>query len=136
VEAALVVPAFFTLVVGMFDLGVGVLHWCVLSEAARHAGRKAIVHGAQAPSALGSWGPATYGPVAATDSNAIAQAVRPALVGIDPATVTITVEWIDGDNQPQHRVRVTLSHTYRPLTTLVFNQPFSLGAGSTVPIAH
>jgi Flp pilus assembly protein TadG len=135
-EAALVIPVFLALVVGMIDLGIGVLHWCVLSEAARHGARQAIVHGALAPPSLGNWGPATYGPVAATDSNPIASAVRTALAGMDPSTVTVKVEWLDGDNQPDHSVRVTLGHTYKPLTGLIFSSSFSLGAGSTMRIAH
>jgi Flp pilus assembly protein TadG len=136
VEAALVIPVFLGLVVGMIDLGIGVLHWCVLSEAARQGARQAIVHGALAPSSVGSWGPTTYGPAAATDSSPIAAAVRAALAGMDPSTVTVKVEWPDGDNQPDHSVRVTLTHTYRPLTGLIFSSTFSLGAGSTMRIAH
>ncbi len=135
VEAALVLPVFLMLIVGMIDLGLGVLQAHVLSTAARQAARQAIVRGGLA-SGLGSWGPGEYGPVSLADSGAIAQAIRSYVPGIDPSTVTVDVQWLDGSNQPESRVRVTLTHAYQPITTYVVSGTIPLTASSTMRIAH
>jgi hypothetical protein len=137
VDAALVLPVFLTLIVGMIDLGVAVFQANVLSETARQGARRAIVHGALASSGPGSWGPGTYGPVALTDSGAVAQEISPYVNGlIDPSKVNVTVQWLDGGNQENDRVQVTLTYTYQPITTYVFNGSFPLSASSTMTISH
>jgi hypothetical protein len=55
---------------------------------------------------------------------------------MNPADVLITVEWLDGGNDEENRVRVTLDYTYQPTTGLVFNGTFSLRSASVLPIAH
>jgi Flp pilus assembly protein TadG len=136
VETALVMVVFLTLLLGMLDLGLGVFRNNILSQAARQTARQAVVHGS-----LSSvpWGPSTYGPVTADDNGAIATALRPYLVGLDPSTVTVQVAWPDGGNAPDQdcRVRVTVSTPYRPMMTFVFGNPtYTLSATSTMPVAH
>jgi Flp pilus assembly protein TadG len=135
VEAAIVLPVFLTIIIGMIDLGMGVFQANMLSEAARQGARKAVVHGALATSAMGVWGPGTYTDHA-NGAGAIAQAIKPYLVGIDPSTVTITVTWLDGGNAEDNRVRVALTHTYQPITTYVVQGTIPLSASSTMPVAH
>lgn len=135
-EAVLVTSIFLMLVFGMLDLGLGVFRRNTLSQAARQLARQAVVHGSLSNS---PWGTSTYGPVAASDTNAIATTLQPYLVGMNPADVTVTVAWPDGGNEPDQdrRVRVTLSTTYQPTMGFIFgSQTLTLTAVSTMYIAH
>lgn len=139
VEAAIIIPVFLALVLGMFDVGIGVFHQYVLSQAARQGVRRAIVHGSLARASWngGSWGTTTYGPTAATASDPRAQAVAQSLPGLDPAQVNLQIDWIDGSNKAEKRVRVTVSTSWTPLTSyIVGGTPITLSATSTMPIAH
>jgi Flp pilus assembly protein TadG len=139
VEAALIVTVFLALVTGTIDLAVGVFRQHVLTHAARQGVRQAIVHGELAPSSWkgGKWGPTTYGPVAANDSNPKAQAIAPYLAGMDPANVQVTMTWPDGNNEVESRVTVTLTTTWTPVMGFVFgSRTVTLSASSTMRIAH
>jgi Flp pilus assembly protein TadG len=137
VELSFVLMVFLTLVLGMLDLGIGVFEYNIVSQVARAGARKAIIHGSMAPAAMGTWGPTTYGPVAATDTNPIAQAIAASLPGLDPSKVTIEVEWLDSNNQPEKRVRVTVTYPFQPMMTFIFGSPtLTLSAVSEMPIAH
>jgi hypothetical protein len=134
-----VVTVFLILALGAVDLGVAVLRQHVLAEAARQGVRQAIVHGERAPAGWkgGPWGPSTYGPIAATDSDAKAQAIAPYLGGMDPAAVQVTVTWPDGSNAVEKRVRVTLTTTWTPMLGFIVGNPsVTLTGSSTMQIAH
>jgi Flp pilus assembly protein TadG len=145
-EAALVLPVFLTIVLGMIDVGIAVFRNNTLSQAARHGARQAIVHGKMAPAGWngGPWGPpATYpgsNPYtvsAGSTSDPIASAVRAHLSGFDASTATITVQWLDGNNDEESRVRVSVSSSYQPMITFLFGNPtYTLSAMSTMHIAH
>src|SRR5687768_12980474 len=122
VEAALVLPVFLLIVLGMIDLGVAISRNNALAQAARHGARQAIVHGKMAPAGWngGPWGPATV-TVSASDAGPIASAIRPHLSSLDANTATITVTWPDGNNESDSKVRVTVTTTFQPITTYVFN---------------
>ncbi len=49
VEAAIILPVFLTLILGMLDLSTGVFRHQLVSQAARQGVRRAIVHGKLAP---------------------------------------------------------------------------------------
>jgi Flp pilus assembly protein TadG len=132
-EAAIVITLFLVLVMGVIDMGLAIFQRQVLSEAARQGARQAIVHGSKGTT---SWGASQYGPASADTDAAIPNAIRPYLVGIDPASVNITVQWLDSSNDDKNRVRVTLEYTYHPMTTLVVQSTIPLSASSTMLIAH
>jgi Flp pilus assembly protein TadG len=143
IEAALIILLFITIILSMIDLGVAVLRYNLLSEAARQGARQAIVHGNLAPSNWngGPWSPKSgypgvnpYKVSASSSSDAIASGIRAYLPTIDPSKVNITVQWPDGDILLNQRVQVTLTYTYQPMTT--FFVPITLTATSTMPIAH
>jgi hypothetical protein len=139
VETAMMLTAFLFLILGTVDLGAALFRQYILSEAARQGARQAIVHGRNAPSGWkgGAWGPTTYGPVAATDSDAKAQAVAAFLGGVNPADVQVTMTWIDNSNAVEKRVRVTLTTTWTPLMGFIFGNPsVALTGASTMQIAH
>jgi Flp pilus assembly protein TadG len=134
VEAAIVLGVLFVLVFGMLDLGILVFRQHVLSAAARHASRNASLHGSKA---VVPWGPVTAGPAAASDGAPAPTAVRPHLFGLNPAEVTVKVEWPDGSNEPGDRVRVTLTSDYQHIMATIFGAtPRRLTVTSTVPISH
>ena len=136
-EAAFAVPVVLTLALGALDLGAAIARQNTLSYAARQLTRQAITHGSLAPSPVGTWGPATYGPAPGDAADPIPQSLRQYLPGVDPSQVTLTVAWPDGSNEPGNRVTVTLSCPYRPMTTFVFGNPtWTLAATSTRTIAH
>jgi hypothetical protein len=136
VEAALILTAFFTLVLGLLDFGIPVLREHILSQAARQGVRTAIVHGSKA-TVLGPWGPGQYGPATASAADPKAQVIAQYLGSIDPSAVTVTYEWIDGSNAVEGRVRVTLTTTWTPIVQSFFgNKAYTLTASSTMPIAH
>lgn len=134
VEGAIVLGVLFMLVLGMLDLGIMIFRQHVLSVATRHASRNASLHGSKA---VVPWGPATVGPVAASNTGQIPTAVRPQLYGMKPAEVTVTVEWPDGINEPGAKVRVTLSSPYQPIIASLFGTASrQLTVTSIVPIIH
>ncbi|NIO34297.1 MAG: hypothetical protein GTO26_04800 [Planctomycetales bacterium] len=135
-EMAIALPLILILSLGMLDLGIGVFRYNVLSYAARHAARQAIVHGSRADR-LGPWGPATLS-LTAADPHPIASAIEPILsASIDPANVTLEVVWVDGSNEVDRRVSVTLTAPFLPVMTFIFgNSPHTLRAESIMNIAH
>jgi Flp pilus assembly protein TadG len=137
-EAVITTTAFMALIFGMVDLGVGVLRNHMISEAARQGARQAAVHGSSAPAGWngGPWGSTTFNGNG-NSSNPIVTGIQPYLSGLDPTQVTIQVQWLDGGNQAEQRVQVTVSTTWTPLyTTLFGSQAKTLSASSTMPIAH
>ncbi len=139
VETAIVILPFLIITLGMIDLGTAVFRHHVVSQAARQGVRKAIVHGSLAPSGWngGKWGPAKFGPVAATDTDPKAQAIAPYLSGLDTSATNVTMEWLDTSNLAEKRVRVTVSTTWTPAVTFIFGGlTRTLSASATMPIAH
>jgi Flp pilus assembly protein TadG len=136
VEASFVLSVFLVILFGMFDLGVAVMRQNTLSEAVRLLARTTIVHGQLSNGHAGAWGPATISGTA-SGSSGPAAAVQPMLVGMDPSTVGMTVQWLDGDNQPGHRIQATLTYQYTPLVPFILGtSPINLSATSTMRIAH
>jgi Flp pilus assembly protein TadG len=134
-ETALVLILFLVLAFGMIDLGVMVSRAQSLSQAARCAARAAIVRGEFADR-LGALGPTAISGVA-SDSNAIADAARPHLAIMNPGDVALSATWIDGNNEIDSRVRVTLSADFTPMMTFIFGSPtWTLSGTSEMTIAH
>jgi hypothetical protein len=139
VEAAITIPVFLVLVLGMIDLSIGVARYNTLSQAARHGARQASVHGKLAPSGLGGpWGPAAIPPTAPTTGGpAAAEAVAPMLANCSLEESRVQVEWPDGGNEAGSRVRVVVTSPYRPMITFLFGNPaITLKASSTMLISH
>lgn len=136
VETAIILNVFLLLILGTLDLGLATFRYNTVSQAARQGARQAAVHGALAPPQLSSWGPGTYTGTAA-DGSEFAQAVSPMLAGFKLSDVTIRVEWLDGGNNVQQRVRYSVSTPYRPIIGSLFTSTsYTLSAASTMPIAH
>jgi len=116
IEAVVIFLVFMTLCLGMLDLGIGVLQYHLVSEAARQGARQAIVHGQMAPASWngGSWGPSAINSKADATGIPLVTGIQPYLVGIDLSQATIKAQWLDGGNAPDQRVSVTVTSTYQP----------------------
>lgn len=136
VEMSIILNVFLLIILGTLDLGLATYRYNTISQAARQGARQAIVHGSLAPPSMTRWGPSMYTGTAG-DGSAYAQAVSPMLAGFLLDDVTIRVEWPDGGNRLQQRVRYTVTTDYRPILTSVFSSTsYTLSAASTMPIAH
>ncbi|MFQ5731509.1 MAG: TadE/TadG family type IV pilus assembly protein [Planctomycetaceae bacterium] len=135
-EAAITLPVLLFVVFGLLDLGMAVLRQNSLAEAARRGARAAIIHGDSHETKQTVWGSGTYTGTAA-DLTPQAEAVRPALVLMPPADVTLKMEWLDGKSWPGQRVRVTASYSNKPIFPFLIPAGLmSLHAVSTMRIAH
>jgi hypothetical protein len=131
--------AFFLLILGMIDLGIGVFRFNQVSHAARHGARQVIVHGKHAPSGWngGPWGITKLDCWASDVGTPIADALRPMLVGSHHDKTRIQVEWLETSNEVERNVRVTVTTPYQPILFNVFGAAaIDLSASSTMPIAH
>jgi Flp pilus assembly protein TadG len=143
-EAAFILPVFLTLCLGMIDLGIAVFQNTAVAEASRQGARIASVHGALAPDdgSGTAWGPsADLNAAGNSTSDPIVVAIRNAgaLAGLNPANVTISVQWPTGGNSVLHgdTVEVTVSANWTPVIFYVFgNKTVTLTATSIMPIAH
>lgn len=138
VEAAVILTIFLLLIFGIIDLGRGVFRFNQLSQAARHGVRQAIVHGQFAPAGWngGPWGPSAIDVPATAIGIPIVDAVKPMLMNCDLDNTRIQVTWLDGSNEVEKRVRVTITSPFQPVVVSFFGGAFNLSAASTMPIAH
>ena len=129
VEASIILIVFLMLVLGLLDLGIGVLRYHMASEAARIGARQAIVHGSKADQ-LGSWD-------SSSAASNITSAITPLLQAGGVAAGDITVDVQVTNNAPGNPVTVTVTIAYRPTMTFIFGNPtFNLSASSRMYIAH
>ena len=136
VESAFVLGVLLMVLFGMFDVGLAAMRQNTLTEAARLLARSAIVHGALASTQSGVWGAGTISATGA-DASPPASVVRPLLPTMNPSAVSLTLRWLDGDNQPGHRVVATLSYQHQPMVPFILGSgPINLSATSTMRIAH
>lgn len=140
-EMSIILGVFLVLTFGMLDLGVAVFRYHILSQAARHAARRAIVHGDMA-NRLGTWGPTTIDVVATAAGipivdGANGDGVQPMLIGCDLSRTRIRAEWLGGSNEVDMPVRVTVTSPYQPIMLFIFpNAEITLSAVSEMDIAH
>lgn len=136
IETAIVLPVFLLIIIGLLDLGLAVFRYNTMAAAVRYGARQAIVHGAKAAPLRTSWGPNTYsGP--ANDASELAIAIQSRLFALDASQVQLTAEWPDGDNEPDHRVRITLRYQQRAIVPeLLGYPPLNLEAVSVMRILH
>lgn len=136
VEGAIVLIVFFMVMFALFDIGLAVVRYNMLSLAARSAARAAVVHGSEAPPQLTTWGPESYSGTAA-DGSEVAQVAAPYLTTMDLGSVSITMTWPDEDVQADDRVTVKMSYRNVPLTPLLSGLgTMTLSATSTMRIVH
>src|SRR5262245_828018 len=87
-EAAMIYPVLFVLVLGIIILGVSVFRYQQVAHAAREGARYAAVHGAKYSSEMGK--------SATTAQNVYDNAIKPHLSGAHTENITYAVKWYDG----------------------------------------
>ena len=128
VEAALVTVALLSLLLGTLDLGIAVLRYNMLSEAARTGARLAIVHGSDATE-MTTWDKGR----AETE---IKTALAPLLAGSGASDFTVTVTY-DAGVTPGRPVTVTVQHNWVPIVSFLFGTTaVPLTANSKMIIAN
>jgi Flp pilus assembly protein TadG len=146
VESAVVYPLLFLLLFGLIVGGLGVFRYQQVACQAREAARYAAVHG-------GAWQKETRQPCPTADQ-VRQDVVLPLAAGMDPAKLTVQVEWVDGmtgsaadwdqaskwptdtakeGNRVSNRVRVTVVYQWWPEVFLA--GPINLKSVSEVPMA-
>jgi len=146
VESAIVYPLLFLLLFGLIVGGLGVFRYQQVACQAREAARYACVHGAQ-------WQKETH-QTCPTAAQVREDVVVPLAAGMDPAKLTVKVEWIDeitgaaadwdeaskwptgttqAGDRVTNRVRVTVTYAWWPEVFLA--GPINLKSVSEVPMA-
>jgi Flp pilus assembly protein TadG len=111
VEMAVVLSTFLLILFGLLDLGLVVLNYNNLRDAAQQVTRVAIVRGKDAAPQFAVWGPATYSGTAASGDE-IASIVASSLIIMPNSQVQVQVQWPDGACAEGNQVRATLSYTH------------------------
>lgn len=144
VEAAIVIPIFLLMVLGMIDLSMAVTRYNTLSQAARYGARQVAVHGSTSVVTgsndakwTSAWGTTAIDQQADVTGVNEVDAVRPMLVVCPLNQTRVKVNWLDNGNAVGDRVRVTVTSSYQPLVTYIFGgTAISLSASSTMLISH
>ena len=135
-EATVIMGAWTVLFVGIFDFGSATLKRNLVSHVARQAVRLAIVRGADAGPELPVWGPTTQ-TFLVSDNHPIANVLRPISGGSATSRFEVRLEWIDGGNTAEQRVRATVTGHFSSLLGVVAgSRNVPLQARSTMPIVH
>lgn len=135
-ETAVILTVWVSLFVGIFDASSLTMRHNLLSHLARQGARLAIVRGEYSEPELATWGPATMQGSLSDDSD-FARLIRGSLAGMHSEDFTYKLEWIDGGNEIEQRVRVTISVAYLPMFRMGFGQaPIRMSATSVMPISH
>jgi hypothetical protein len=136
IESSILLSTLLLVMFVLFDFGLAVFQYNLLSSVARYLARQATVHGGAAAAADGIWGPATYVGNAG-DGSAIASAAAPLLATMPPSGVAISVTWPSGTNTVNSTVQVTVSYTHSPLVPFLPGiSALAMQAQSTMYIIH
>lgn len=146
VETAIVLPLLFLVVIGIVAGGINVFHYQQVAGLAREGARYASVRGADFMKGENQNSP--------TQSQIVERAILARTIGMDPAAITVTVEWIDRGTGTVHPwdtagkdVRsITASGEYVSNTVCVtvsytaaygvFGDPVTLRGTCEMPMSH
>jgi Flp pilus assembly protein TadG len=117
VEAALIYPISFLLIIGMIVCGMGIFRYQETCHWARAAARWAAVHGGQYSQENGKR--------LTTSADVYDNAIQPNLVSLDPTKMTCSVSWSDSGEMPVYynsskgqmsinEVTVTITYNWIP----------------------
>jgi len=121
VEFALVAFVFFIFFFGILEFSRAMFMYHHLAHAAQEGTRYAIVHGSTSGSPV--------------DNNAVADYVK-SITPLDPNNLNVTATWPDGDNEPKHRVIVTVTYNFKFTLPTLFNFDIPMGSSSEMVISY
>lgn len=110
VETALVMLVWMLLLIGTLDLAIVLFRHTFVHHLANSAARMAAVRGANSAPEATPWGPTTV-QCTLNQAHPVADALRPLTGSMSPADLQIRLEWPDGGNGFDQRVRVTVTAT-------------------------
>lgn len=140
IELVFMLVPFTILNLAMIDMGLGVFRYHIVTQAARHVARRAIVRGA-AGTPLGIWGPGeidelvTVDDIPAIDDPQVG--VRSRLIACNLAVSRLRIQWPDADNGENDDVVVTITTVHQPIMSWIYAvDPITLTGVSRMQIAH
>ncbi|GBD16649.1 hypothetical protein HRbin26_01550 [bacterium HR26] len=126
VEFALIAVPFFLLVFGIIEGGRLVFTYHEIQNAAREGTRYMVAHGAFADD-----------PLAPGDTTEVEDYVLSKTAGLEPASLEISANWLDGSNEPGKRVAVEVQYEFEPIVGMVLGaDPITLTARSEMRIHY
>lgn len=124
VEAAVVFPAFFLLLIGLIVASLGVFRYQEVASLSREAARWASVRGFQYQQSTGNW--------AATKQDVYDEVIKPRAKLLQLENLTYDVTW-DPHNRQDGYVTVTITYRWIPE---VFFGGVDLTSTTTMPMAY
>jgi Flp pilus assembly protein TadG len=126
VEAAIVFPIAFLLLLGLMSGGMGIFRYQEVASLAREGSRWAAVHGSQYALDTGN--------AAATAKDVYDNAILPKVVGLDTSKLSYQVTWNPDKQPPNSTVTVTVSYQWSPEVYLFGT--FTLTSTSTMAMSY
>jgi Flp pilus assembly protein TadG len=125
VEAALVYPAAFLLILGLISGGLGIFRYQEVASLAREGSRWASTHGSQYAQDTGK---------TAAASQEVTNYVQSKAVGLDLTKLSVATTW-NPNNQPRNGVvTVTVSYQWSPEVYLIGT--ITLSSTSRMPMSY
>jgi hypothetical protein len=123
VEFALVAPLFFVMLFGVMEGAWLLFHNHQVSNAAREGARYAVVNGEL------------------SGNEATASSIRDEIQGrvrlSNPGSLQVDLDLIDGDMQPESRIRVEVGYTHQTLVGFIFQSAtINLGSSSMMRVHY
>jgi Flp pilus assembly protein TadG len=126
VEAAIVYPAVFVLILALVSGGMGVFRYQEVASLAREGSRYAATHGSQYAQETGK--------AAATAQDVYNNAILPKAVALDTTKLSSSVIWNPNNQPPNSTVTVTVTYQWKPEVFLLGT--FTLSSTSTMPMSY
>jgi len=122
VDFAIVCPAFFMLLLGIFESGRVMHANNTLAHAVHEAGRYAIVYGAESDE-----------PASASDIKAL---VKDKAMGLDPGKIVVPDPTFPPDNEPGSTVTIEASYPFNFMLPFTASVAVTLNAATSMVILH
>ena len=113
-EFGLVLPLLILVITAFLDLGRGFYYFTALSNSVREGARYAVVN-----------------PIPATGEPSIIEVVQDLSIALDPASMTVSVQFDDPSGTNSYYVTVAGTYDYAPVTPGV---QLIIGAPGTIPL--
>jgi Flp pilus assembly protein TadG len=126
VEAAIIYPVTFMLILGVISGGMGIFRYQEVASLAREGSRWASTHGSQYAQDTGK--------PAATAQAVYNNAILPKAFGLDVTKLSYTVTWNPNNQPPNSTVTVKVSYQWSPEVFLLGT--FTLSSTSTMPMMY
>lgn len=133
VEFAIVSLVFFLMLFGIVEMGWYLFSYHEVTNAAREGARYAIVHGTMSAGITNSSDVADY----TLDTTKLKSAILAKVNLTNPNSLSVTITEPDGNLQPGHHVKFTVTYPYHPLIGFIIGGgTITLRGSSTMVIYY